>query len=192
MIVAHGACLEGPNSEYQWNLTVSEGDKGIVVGRAPIGNWLWVRFNNLPRECWVGPSVVQVEGDLSRVTRVTFERINSLLPRSSIAVYQPPTGLTATRDGDQVTVSWDPIWMTEDDDRGYTLDVLVCQNGNLIWYLVGRTLLPTQTYTSYTFTDQAGCAGESGGVLYAVEKHGYIFPALTIPWPPVNTGATTP
>jgi len=36
--------------------------------------------------------------------------------------------------------------------------------------------------TTYTFTDEAGCAEASSGLLYTVEKHGYTDP-VPIPWP---------
>ncbi|HZW04405.1 MAG TPA: hypothetical protein VFF68_10785 [Anaerolineaceae bacterium] len=41
---------------------------------------------------------------------------------------------------------------------------------------------PDQYTTSYTVTDQAGCAAPSQGMILTVEKHGYSEPA-TIPWP---------
>lgn len=68
--------------------------------------------------------------------------------------------MAASQHGDQVTVTWSIINMTEDDDRGYLLDVWVCQNGELPWWPVG---LSDEYQTSYTFTDQAGCAWTSGG-----------------------------
>jgi hypothetical protein len=176
VIVAHGACMWGPHSEYLWGRDVSQGDKGLVWGRAPVGRWLWVKFDNLDVPCWVGPAVVEVQGDVHRVSIAQVR-----LPGPS-TLYQPPTNVRATRDGDQVTVTWDPIWMTVDDDRGYFLDVYVCQNGGYFWMPTGRTLLPDQYHNSYTFTDQAGCALPSGGKLYAVEKHGYTTP-VDIPWP---------
>jgi hypothetical protein len=75
--------------------------------------------------------------------------------------------------------------MTEDDDRGYFMDVWVCQNKNYVWMPIGWQDLPDQYHTSYTFTDQAGCSQASGGQLYTVEKHGYTSP-VDIPWPPAK------
>ena len=69
--------------------------------------------------------------------------------------------------------------MTLDDDRGYFLDVWVCQDGNYVWM---PTSLPDQYHTTATFTDQSGCSQPSGGKLYTVEKHGYTTP-VDIPWP---------
>jgi hypothetical protein len=36
--------------------------------------------------------------------------------------------------------------------------------------------------TSYVLTDESGCSGDSGGLLYTVEKHGYTDP-VKIEWP---------
>ena len=68
---------------------------------------------------------------------------------------------------------------TTPDDRGYFLDVFVCQGGNLLWFPVS---LDTDTQTSYTFKDEGGCIAPSGGKLYTVEKHGYTLP-VDIHWP---------
>ena len=87
--------------------------------------------------------------------------------------------MTASRQANQVTVTWSMVDMTLDDDRGYMLDVWVCQNGELLWW---PTATSDKYQTSYTFTDQAGCVGTSGGKLAAVEKHGYTT-WVTIPWP---------
>jgi hypothetical protein len=91
-------------------------------------------------------------------------------------LYAAPTGVTATRSGSEVTVRWNKVWMTQDDDRGYMLEVNVCQNGFLIWMAVATN------DTFYTFTDEQGCAVASSGCLFTVEKHGYTDP-VPIPWP---------
>jgi hypothetical protein len=94
-------------------------------------------------------------------------------------LYAAPTNVRAVRNGTEVTVSWDEVWMTLDDDRGYFLDVWVCQGGYPVWMPVS---LLNQYFTEYTFIDEGGCAIEPGGKLYTVEKHGYPDP-VTIPWP---------
>lgn len=167
-------CRYGPARAFLHAGDLYPGDKGQVGGRYQNSAWLYVKFDKLNYWCWVAPSVVDVEGD---ITRLVYQPVR--LPGPSV-LYNPPEYVRAVRKGNEVTVTWPAIWMTEDDDRGYLLDVFVCQNGFYTWYPVA---LPNQYSTSYTFTDEAGCAGKSGGVLYAVEKHGYIFPALTIDWP---------
>ena len=66
--------------------------------------------------------------------------------------------------------------MTEDDDRGYLLEVRVCLQGELV-----RRAFHTDD-TFFTFTDEAACDGASQGLLYTVDKHGYSQP-VEIPWP---------
>jgi len=172
--VAHAACLYGPAKPYLWKFDLSQGDKGFVGGRSALSNWLWVKFDRWPDYCWVSPYVLNISGD---VTRLLFQQVR--LPITN-ALYAAPTNVQAERDGDQVTVGWNEVWMTLDDDRGYFLDVWVCQNGNYVWVPAS---LPDQYHTSYTFTDEAnGCSQKSGGQLYTVEKHGYTSP-VDIPWP---------
>lgn len=171
--VAMAACLYGPAKSYLWKYDLVKGDKGFVGGRAPVGNWLYVKFDRWTDYCWVSPYVVDVVGD---VKRVTIQQVR--LPITN-ALYAAPTNVNAERNGDQVTVTWNEVWMTQDDDRGYFLDVWVCQDGNYVWM---PTALPDQYHTTATFTDQPGCSQTSGGKLYTVEKHGYTSP-VNIPWP---------
>ncbi len=167
-------CRYGPSTAFLHAADLYPGDQGVVHGRYLHSAWLYVKFDKLAYWCWVSPSVVDVVGDLNRVVYQPLR-----LPEAA-PLYNPPAWVRAVRQGDQVTITWAAVPMTEDDDRGYLLDVFVCQNTIYMWYPVS---LPNDLSTSYTFTDQAGCANKSGGVLYAVEKHGYIVPSLTINWP---------
>jgi len=174
--VAHAGCLYGPAKAFLWKFDLSEGDKGYVGNRSPFSNWLWVKFDRWPDFCWVSPAVLDITGD---VRTLAFKDYLKSMPMTN-ALYAAPTNVQAERKGDQVTVSWDEVWMTQDDDRGYFLDVWVCQNGNFVWV---PTALPDQYHTEVTFDDEAGiCSQESGGKLYTVEKHGYPSP-VDIPWP---------
>jgi hypothetical protein len=117
----------------------------------------------------VSATVVDVIGDPFMV--VTYI---SPLPKSTL--YGPVQKVSAVRNGNQVTISWDEVWMTIDDDRGYFIHAQICvQAGRIDAYA-------HTDGNSYTFTDLTSCGGSSGGLLYAVEKHGYTNP-VTIPWP---------
>jgi hypothetical protein len=94
-------------------------------------------------------------------------------------MYGPPNGVTAVRNEDEVLISWEQVKMTEDDDRGYLLELFVCQKGNLLWW---TDSYPDQYSTSYEVRDEPGCSEPSSGKLYTVEKHGFSDPA-EIPWP---------
>ncbi|OGO26277.1 MAG: hypothetical protein A2136_09485 [Chloroflexi bacterium RBG_16_54_11] len=144
-------------------------DTGTVWGRNASGSWLWIQPDNIHYPCWISASVVETHGNIFTL-RIAPVR----LPHSTL--YGPPEGVTATRDGDSVTVSWQPVNMTEDDNRGYMIEANVCQGGILVWMAVA-TMEP-----SYTFDDETTCPDESNGLLYTVEKHGYTDP-VPIPWP---------
>lgn len=168
-------CRYGPAGAYLHAADLLPGDTGTVRSRYYLSNWLYIKFDKLDYFCWVAPSVVDVTGDITTVNKLFALSLQSIGSNQ----YGPPTGVTATRSGDQVTVSWNQMNMTDDKDRGYFLDVFVCQNGGYLWW---PSSVATRYETSYTFTDQAGCSEPSGGFLYTVEKHGYSEP-IKIPWP---------
>ena len=167
-------CRYGPSSAYLHAADLYPGDTGTVRGRFPYSKWLHIKFDKLNYWCWVSNSVIDVVGDLDTV-RYIIPNLQSV----GSNMYGPPQNVRARRDGDQVTISWDQVSMTEDDDRGYFIEAWVCQNGGYLWWTVS---FPTQYTTSYMVTDQPGCANPSSGELYTVEKHGYSQP-VKIPWP---------
>jgi hypothetical protein len=169
-------CRYGPSKAYLHAADLYAGDTGQVRGRFQYSNWLRVLMDKLKYQCWVSPSVIQVFGD---ITKINYSEV--LLPGPSV-LYPPPSNVRATREGNRVTITWDEVWMTLDDDRGYFIEAFVCQGGNYIWYTVGDGVLTDYHHTTYTLTDEAGCAWPSQGKLFAVEKHGYTTPVV-IPWP---------
>jgi uncharacterized protein YraI len=174
--VANLACRYGPSTAYLYALDLHEGDTGVVWGRHANSVWLYVKMDNLPIPCWVHPYYLDIEGD---ITKMMYQEVR--LPMTD-ALYHSPEKVWAERDTstNTVTVYWSEVWMTEDDDRGYFLDVWVCQGGNFVWVPV---CIPNQYITEHSFQDEPGCAQPSGGKLYTVEKHGYTTP-VDIPWPP--------
>ncbi len=169
MNVANAHCRYGPGKAYLHAADLFEEDHGLVWNRNHSGTWLWVRFDKLNYACWVAASITDIEGDIFSVSAYFPP-----LPKSTL--YGPPKKVIATRDGNTVVVLWDEVWMTEDDFRGYMIEVKVCRNGYMIDIAVHTN------GTSYTFSDETGCDGESKGKLYAVEKHGYT-DSVPIPWP---------
>lgn len=167
-------CRYGPSTAYLHAADLYPGDTGSVRGRFAYSAWLYVKFDKLSYFCWVAPSVVEVSGDISTVwlTEPNLQRVGSNM-------YGPPQNVQAARSGEQVTITWDQIRMTEDDDRGYFIEAWVCQESRYLWWTVS---FPDQYTTSYTVTDQAGCPAASRGKIYTVEKHGYSEP-VEIPWP---------
>ena len=167
-------CRYGPSVAYLHAADLYPGDTGTVRERYIYSSWLYVKFDKLNYFCWVAPSVVDVVGDISTVA---YKELN--LQSIGSNIYGPPGNVTAVRDGSRVTISWNKVEMTLDDDRGYLLELFVCQDGNYLWW---TDSYPDQDSTSYTVKDEAGCAQPSSGKLYTVEKHGFSEPAI-IPWP---------
>jgi hypothetical protein len=169
VVLMQAFCRYGPGKAYLYSHGLYENDSVTIDGRSPSGRWLWVKPDNLERHCWAAASVMAVTGELGSLPVVTTE-----LPHSTL--YGPPEEVEAYREGDQVTVTWSRVWMTQDDDRGYLIEATVCQDGGLV------SIAVQTDDTSYTFTDETSCGSGSGGRLYTVEKHGYTDP-VQIPWP---------
>jgi hypothetical protein len=167
-------CRYGPSVAYLHAADLYAGDMGTVRGRFVYSKWLYVKFDKLDYFCWVAPSVVDVVGDISLIA---LKELN--LQSIGSNMYGPPRGVTAVRVDNEVIISWNQVNMTKDDDRGYLLELFVCQGGNYIWW---TDSYPDQFTTSYEVRDEAGCAVPSSGMLYTVEKHGFSQP-VTIPWP---------
>jgi hypothetical protein len=91
-------------------------------------------------------------------------------------LYKSPKNIRATRDGDTVSITWDTVHMTEDDDRGYLVEANVCQNGGFI------PVAYASMDNHVEIKDGKGCKSKSNGRLYTVEKHGYTDP-VKINWP---------
>jgi len=167
-------CRYGPSPAYLHAADLYAGDVGTVRGRFIYSKWLYVKFDKLNYFCWVAPSVVDVVGDISKIN---YKELN--LQSIGSNQYGPPQNVYAVRDGNKVTITWDQVEMTLDKDRGYLLELFVCQNGAYLWWTASY---PEQGDTSYTVKDEAGCSQPSSGKLYTVEKHGFSDPAI-IPWP---------
>jgi hypothetical protein len=167
-------CRYGPSVAYLHAADLYAGDVGSVRGRAFYSNWLFIKFDKLNYFCWVAPSVIDLVGDISNIKKIIPD-----LQSIGSNQYGPPNNVSAVRDGDKVTISWDQVEMTQDKDRGYFIEAFVCQKGFLLWWTFSY---PDQFTTSYTVKDEAGCSSPSYGQLYTVEKHGYSKP-VDIPWP---------
>lgn len=167
-------CRYGPSAAYLHAADLYAGDVGTVRNRALYSNWLYIKFDKLNYFCWVAPSVVDVVGDVN-----TLKKIEPNLQSIGSNRYGPPQNVQATRNGDEVTITWDQMEMTDDDDRGYLIEAFVCQDGAYLWW---TDSYPNQEETSYTVWDEAGCVSPSWGKIYTVEKHGFSYPA-EIPWP---------
>ena len=100
-------CRYGPSVAYLHAADLYPGDAGTVRGRYFYSSWLYVKFDKLNYFCWVAPSVVDVVGD---VATVDYKELN--LQSIGSNMYGPPGNVTAVRDGNSVTISWNKVQMT--------------------------------------------------------------------------------
>jgi hypothetical protein len=177
IVLQQSNCRYGPGAAYLYKYGLYEGYRAEIIGRNKIGDWAYVQALGFPDPCWVKVSLLEIAGDIFSV-----EPYYARLPYS--ALYQPPTGAHAERNGDQVTISWQNVWMTEDDYRGYLIEAWLCQDGQVIF-------TPMRTdMTMVNVIDEAGCLEPSSAKLYTAEKHGYTS-WVPIPWP-AHEGDSTP
>jgi hypothetical protein len=168
-------CRYGPSVSYLHAADLYPGDVGTVRGRFRYSSWLYIKLDKLNYFCWVAPSVVDVIGDVSNINYKDDLNLQSIGSNQ----YGPPRNVTAVRNGNMVTITWERVEMTKDKDRGYLIEAFVCQDGAYLWWTFSY---PDQYTTSYTVRDEPGCPALSQGLLYTVEKHGFSNPAV-IPWP---------
>jgi hypothetical protein len=169
-VLVQANCRYGPGDAYLYEWGLYPEVRVDIIGRNDLGTWAYVKPWTYVDKCWVKASLLEIRGDL-------FEAppYYSRLPFGEL--YNPPTNVRASRNGDEVTVAWDPVWMTEDDYRGYLIEAWLCEDGQLIFTPVRSDA------TLIVLHDEAGCSEKSGGRLYTAEKHGYTRWVL-IPWPP--------
>jgi hypothetical protein len=182
----HSQCRFGPGVGYLYDYDLFEGNLMEVIGWHEIlapkdtglwepSIWLYVRAVGGVNICWVNANLVEtVKGNIFDAPIYT-----SFLPYS--VLYRAPKAVEAWRDGNNVTVMWGSIWMTEDDYRGYLVEAWVCHNKQLYLAPVGWTGANVAN-PAVLIPDEPGCSEPSSARLYAVEKHGYTS-WIPVPWP---------
>ena len=160
-------CRYGPDKQYLYAWGLSEGDTADVKGKNAGGAWLWVTPHDTIWNCWITTSAVELNVDIDSIAVI----YPALLTHPEVGA---PSGVHAQRNGDKVTVSWNPAPFSV--DLGYLIEARVCL-GAYPWDLVFST-----TNTAYTITDPKTCSTGSYGTLRVFNKLGYST-AVTIPWP---------
>ena len=189
-ILADSQCMIGPGSDYLLYYGLFAMNWMRAIGRNPDGTWLAIKSLNDPlwKTCWIQTDKVRFDNGSIRDVPI----VSVVYSYSSL--YQPPTVVRATRSGNVVTISWQPVYMTEDDERGYLVEAWVCQGGKQVLVPTGLWASFNQNNTTPEFslqvTDEPGCDVPSNARLYAVEKHGYT-PYREIPWPVFEAGRAT-
>ncbi len=140
-------------------------------------NWVLVRAIGGTNRCWVNgsPEYLQINGDLMSLVPVDPHIVIAW----SYIYLNGLTGVTATRAGNVVTVSWNGIQLNAGDDSEqspYLVEAWVCQGGQYVFTAVG-------SYRhSVDIVDEGGCGMASKARVAAAEKHGYT-PFVEIAWP---------
>ena len=169
------SCRYGPGADYLYLAGLSKGMKLTLIGQTGGNNWVWVQGTK--NNCWAHSKFLNIEGDFKSLPIVYPEPAR--LPVS--AYYYPSVVLSATREGDLVTVAWLGVPISPGDYASenmfiYIVETWRCENGQFIF-----DPIPTNRET-VTFVDEPGCAQASHGRVFVQEKHGYAGPA-EIPWP---------
>lgn len=169
------SCRYGPGAEYLYLYGLREGLKLKLIGQTGGNNWVWVEGTK--NNCWVNIKFIIIDGDFKTLPIVYPDPAG--LP---ITPYYPPTTvLSATRDGNTVTVTWLAVPVSPGDYEkenmfNYIVEIWRCEGGQLIF-----DPLPTN-WSTISFVDEPGCAQPSHGRVFVQEKHGFAGPA-EIPWP---------
>jgi hypothetical protein len=160
-------CRYGPDKAYLYAWGLSEGDTAEVKGKNATGEWLWVTPHDTVWNCWITASAVSMNVSIDDI-KVVYPQ---LITNSQVA---PPTGVSAVRNGDKVTISWNPA--PPAIDLGYLIEARICL-GAYQWDMVFST-----QNTSYTINDPQSCGADSYGQLRVFNKLGYST-AVKIGWP---------
>jgi hypothetical protein len=171
-VLMRSNCRYGPGAPYLYKYGLVAGSNLEVIGRNDLGTWILVRAIGGNNPCWVKASLMELKGEVMNVEP-------TYIPLPQSPYYRPPKGVSAIRNGNEVTVFWSPVQLREGDDSGqfpYLIEAWVCKGGDLVFTPVG-------TYdTAVKIPDETGCSEPSHARLYTVEKHGYSR-WIEIPWP---------
>ena len=96
-VLVRSNCRYGPGADYLYYVGLRPGTTMNVIGRNDLGTWVLIQGVGDDRYCWIKASLMEIDGDVMAVQPTTVP-----LPLSPY--YRPPTGVTAMREGDQVTI----------------------------------------------------------------------------------------
>lgn len=171
----HVSCFYGPSKAYLYKYGLLKGNRLDIIGYIADTGYIEVQAIGGNNPCWMNLEWMDVQGDINQVQPVDPLKVK----RPWSPFYDGLSWVTATRSGDEVTVSWAPLVLRAGDDseqEPYLLEAWVCRAGKLTFVPVGAY----QTTTSVV--DEPGCSEPSFGRIYGVEKHGYT-KYLKIDWP---------
>jgi len=177
--VAMASCRFGPGGGYLLRATLYSDDIVEIVGHMELNaNWWFVHLQNRNKVygCWVSQELITLGPDQSTTVVITDPHI--VLPWTT-QPYDALEGVSASRNGNVVTVRWEPFAWLPGDDSGqlkYLVEAWVCQDGTFVFRAYGTN------ETFIEIQDEQTCTEESYGRAFGSDKHGYTN-WKTIPWP---------
>jgi len=171
------SCRFGPGGAYLLRSTLKAGEAVEILGHMLLNdNWLLVHRVDRPDfNCWVSGNFLNWLGEPATIPYI--ENPHLVLPWSPY--YDALKGVSASREGNNVTVSWGKLVLNAGDDSlqiPYLIEAWVCQDGQFVFRAIGSKTLSAKVH------DEGGCDEASYARLFGVEKHGYTR-WVQIPWP---------
>jgi hypothetical protein len=171
----HVMCFYGPSKAYLYKYGLLGGNRLEILGILKDTGYFHVKAIGGSNPCWMNMQFMDVQGDMALLQPI--DPLEVKLPFSPY--YGALDSVVATRNGNDVTISWSPMDLRAGDDseqEPYLVETWVCQGGSVVF-------IPFGVYeTEVTVLDEPGCSQLSFGRVYGVEKHGYT-PYLKIGWP---------
>ncbi len=170
-VLMQSNCRYGPGAAYLYKYGLFAGNNLEIIGRNDTGTWIVVQAIGGSNPCWLKASLMDIRGDIQSLAPAS-------LPLPQSPYYGPLSGVSSVRDGDNVIVSWNPLYLRAGDDSEqypYLIEAWLCHEGLLTFEAIGSW------ETIVTVTDMPGCSELSHARVYGVEKHGYTV-WVNVPW----------
>jgi hypothetical protein len=188
-VLIHTMCLYGPDPGYVGRYEINAGSKQVAIGRNPDGTWLQITGADHANPCWVATELVQFDTGAIIDPPVAEP---DLQPYSTLVA--PPMAISTYRDGNMVTIFWQPVEVTQENYHGYLVEAKVCQGGKLVF--VSKPYMPdyakNNAILAVKVTDEPGCPDPSSARIYTAENKGYSNFSVVPDWPAATGAAPAP
>ncbi|MEX1246838.1 MAG: hypothetical protein WEA61_00010 [Anaerolineales bacterium] len=176
--VEMASCRFGPGGGYLLRTTLYEGDVVEILGHMELNeNWWFLHTVERPDfNCWVSQELIDLGGDRNLIYPIDNPHL--VLPYTT-QPYAPLKGVSASRNGNVVTVRWEPFDWLPGDQSGqykYLVEAWVCQEGEFVFRAYGTN----QTFVEVQ--DEQSCDEQSHARAFGADKHGYTN-WVQVPWP---------
>jgi len=122
----HVSCFYGPSKAYLYKYGLLKGNRLDIIGYIADTGYIEVQAIGGDNPCWMNLEWMDVQGDINLVQPV--DPLTVKRPWSPF--YAGLSWVTATRSGNEVTVSWAPLVLRAGDDseqEAYLLETWVCR-----------------------------------------------------------------